>query len=110
MIILQQERILHCNNVRRLSGLWTSVGQLVLFIIGGGGLILVGSRWSIRLWVKWRNGAGSKSGWARNGLLSGEDDAHERCEEAFGLDEDVRGGYVSWRATKQDQRVLKAEE
>jgi hypothetical protein len=97
IVILQLELTLRWNHVSGLSDLWTSVGQLIPFIIGVGGLTLVGSRWGVRIWVKWKSNAGMSSGWEKSGLLDNTGVEDGQGEETFGLEESVREGYVRWR-------------
>lgn len=97
IVILQLELTLRWNRVSGLSGLWTSVGQLIPFIIGVGGLTLVGSRWGVRVWVKWKKNAGMSSGWEKDGLLDGQQVSEKQCEETFGLEEPVTKGFARWR-------------
>jgi hypothetical protein len=91
IVILQLELTLHWNNVSGLSGLWTSLGQLLPFIIGVGGLGLVIGRWVVRIWEKRRKG----------GLRTREDDANVRDGqedgETFGLGKGVMEAYGKWK-------------
>ena len=103
IVILQLELTLRWNNVSGLSGLWTSVGQLIPFIIGTAGLLLVSSRWGVRAWVKWKKGKGMKSGWDKDELLSDAKEGEEQCNETFGIEENVRGGYARWKDWQMDQ-------
>jgi hypothetical protein len=91
LIILQLELTLRWNRVSGLSGLWTSVGQLIPFIIGIGGLSLVLSRWVVRAWAKRVRRRGWKSGWDLDG---GE---HDGDEEDEGDIRGVREGYEKWK-------------
>jgi hypothetical protein len=73
----------------------------VPFIIGIGGLILVSSRLGVRVWVKWRNGVGLRSGWEKDGLLlDGEAGVEGQCDETFGLEDVVREGYGRWKSSQ----------
>ena len=90
VMILQLELTLVWNRVEGLSNLWNSVGQLIPFIIGVGGLSLVGSRWIAKKWEKMR---GKKSLEKETGWL--EERLDER--ELFGLDKDVVGAYERWK-------------
>lgn len=97
IVILQLELTLRWNHVTGLSGLWTSVGQLIPFIIGVGGLMLVGCRWGVRVWVKRKKNAGMSSGWDEGGLLDDTRVVARQYNETFGLEESVRKGYARWR-------------
>lgn len=97
IVILQLELTLRWNHVSGLSGLWTSVGQLIPFIIGVGGLTLVGCRWGVRVWVKWKENAGMRSGWEGSGLLDDTGAADGQYNETFGLEESIRKGYARWK-------------
>ena len=78
--------------MRGLSGLWMSIGQLVPFVIGVGGLMLVGNRWRVTVWVKWRKGVGLRSGRGKDGPLSGEAGMEGQCNETFGFEHVIREG------------------
>lgn len=97
IVILQLELTLRWNHVSGLSGLWTSVGQLIPFIIGVGGLTLIGSRWGVRVWVKWKRNAGMSSGWEKDDLLDETEAMITQCDETFGLGHSVRKGYARWK-------------
>ena len=103
VVILQLELTLRWNNVSGLSSLWTSVGQLVPFIIGVCGLVLVASRWGVRVWVKWKRGAGGDSGWEKDGLLKDEETDQGQCDETFGMERHVSKTYEKW---SESQKVL----
>jgi hypothetical protein len=77
VVILQLELTLRWNRVSGLSGLWTSVGQLIPFNIGVGGLSLVLGRWSVRAWAKRARRKGEKSGWDGDGGENGGDEEEE---------------------------------
>jgi hypothetical protein len=94
IVILQLELTLRWNRVSGLSGLWTSVGQLIPFIIGVGGLSLVLGRWTVRAWAKRAKRKGEKSGWDIDG---GENDGDEEEEgrsegRSEGLERGMGGG------------------
>ncbi|KAH6629161.1 hypothetical protein C7974DRAFT_182332 [Boeremia exigua] len=101
IVILQVELTLDWNNVRGSSGSFMSVGQLIPFIVGVGGLLFVGSGWSMRAWKKWKKGADASSGWERNDVLAGENNTDEKCGESFGLGEDISRYYASWRESRK---------
>jgi hypothetical protein len=93
IVILQIELTLRWNHVSGLSGLWNSVGQLIPFIIGVGGLGLVISRWLVKMWVKRVVARGKKSGW----------EVHVEENESGDEDQDeyertgVSQGYERWK-------------
>ncbi|KAL6709876.1 hypothetical protein ACN47E_000661 [Coniothyrium glycines] len=98
VVILQVELTLHWNSVTGLASLWTSVGQLVPFIIGVGGLGLVLSRWVLMFWAKRSKRLAKKSGWDKDGVILGANNETEAHKEAFGLPQDIRNGYEQWKA------------
>lgn len=81
-----------------LSELWTSVGQLIPFIIGISGLGLVISRWVVRMWVKRVVARGQKSGWEMD---VDEDETGNEDEDGYvgdGFEEiGIRQGYERWK-------------
>ncbi|KAI8931775.1 hypothetical protein NX059_011413 [Plenodomus lindquistii] len=103
VVIVQLELTLKWNRVSGLDVLWGSVGQLIPFVIGVGGLGLVVVRWGARMVVKKRNKVG---GW--DGGLEGEKKGGGRGREneggleAFGLDGEVRQGYERWKKSLGD--------
>jgi hypothetical protein len=97
IVILQLELTLRWNHVSGLSSLWTSVGQLIPFVIGVGGLTLVGFRWGVRVWVKWKKNAGMSSGWEASCLLDDARVTARQYNETFGLEESVRERYARWK-------------
>jgi hypothetical protein len=104
VVILQLELTLRWNRVSGLSGLWTSVGQLISFIIGVGGLSLVLGRWSDRAWAKRATRKGEKSGWDVDG---GENDGDEEEE---GEIRGAREGYGRWREVYLAQKDRQSTE
>jgi len=97
IVILQLELTLHWNHVSGLSGLWTSVGQLIPFIIGVGGLGLVITRWVVRMWVKRVIARGEKSGWE----VDVKDNKADGDDEEYVVDglkrAGIRQGYERWK-------------
>ncbi|KAF2250246.1 hypothetical protein BU26DRAFT_550439 [Trematosphaeria pertusa] len=94
LVILQLELTLVWNRVNGLMGLWTSVGQLIPFIIGVGGLCLVGGRWIARWWEKRKRRESGK------GLVGKEGVGDEEREGAvLGIEKEVREGYARWKET-----------
>ena len=92
--ILQLELTLRWNHVRGLSALWTSVGQLIPFIIGVGGLGLVVSRFCVKIWVKRVTRKGGKSGWnVEDGKVEEGDVSVEGGMWKPGVD----GAYERWK-------------
>ncbi|RAR13569.1 beta-ketoacyl synthase [Stemphylium lycopersici] len=89
--ILQLELTLRWNHVRGLSALWTSVGQLIPFIIGVGGLGLVVSRFCVKTWVKRVVRKGGKRGW------NVEDGKEDRSAEGGMWKSGVDGAYERWK-------------
>lgn len=92
VIILQLELTLLWNNVSGLTSLWTSVGQLIPFIVGIGGLCLVSSRLVVKLWKRSIVNHGDE-------IEPKKDWTEERIEETemFGLEFDIREAYARWR-------------
>jgi hypothetical protein len=90
LVISQIELTLKWNHVSGLSALWTSVGQLIPFIIGVSGLALVLGRWLARRWQKSYRG---------KRLENKEGASEEEVEEVnmFGLNEEVRESYAKWK-------------
>jgi hypothetical protein len=90
LVMLQLELTLEWNHVDGLSDLWTSVGQLIPFIIGVSGLTLVLGRWVGRRWDKKNRGKGLGM---KEAILEVE------AEEGnlFGLGEEVRVSYEKWK-------------
>jgi len=90
LVMLQLELTLKWNHVDGLSDLWTSVGQLIPFIIGVSGLTLVLGRWVGRRWDKKNRGKGLGR---KEAILEVE------AEEGnlFGLSEEVRESYEKWK-------------
>ncbi|KAH6865753.1 hypothetical protein BKA58DRAFT_226724 [Alternaria rosae] len=99
IVILQLELTLHWNHVSGLSGLWTSVGQLIPFIIGVGGLGLVITRWMVRMWVKRVIARGEKSGWEVD--VEEDEKLNEDVEEY--IVDGLKGGRKRMQQSKQDQ-------
>lgn len=97
IVIIQLELTLRWNKVSGLSDLWSSVGQLIPFVIGVSGLGLVLSRYVIRIWVKKRKGLGKTSGWEKGGGLGTEGSSGGEKSESFGLDRDVIEGFERWK-------------
>jgi len=98
VVILQLELTLHWNHVSGLSGLWRSVGQLIPFIIGVGGLGLVITRWVVRMWVKRVIARGEKSGWEVDVEESDQGDGNDEGYVLDGLERaGVRNGYERWK-------------
>lgn len=93
IVILQLELTLRWNHVSGLSGLWNSVGQLIPFIIGVGGLGLVISRWLVKMWVKRVVARGKKSGWEVHVEENESDDEDQDEYERTG----VSRGYERWK-------------
>jgi len=93
IVILQLELTLRWNHVSGLSGLWNSVGQLILFVIGVGGLGLVISRWLVKMWVKRVVARGEKSGWEVHVEENESDDEDQDEYERTG----VSRGYERWK-------------
>lgn len=81
-----------------LSGLWTSIGQLIPFIIGVGGLGLVITRWVVWMWVKRVIARSEKSGWEVD--MEEDEKLNEDAEEYVvdGLERaGLRQGYERWK-------------
>ncbi|OAL52525.1 hypothetical protein IQ07DRAFT_671033 [Pyrenochaeta sp. DS3sAY3a] len=97
LVILQLELTLRWNDVSGLSDLWSSVGQLIPFVIGVSGLGLVLSRYVIRIWVKRRKGAGKTSGWEKGDGVGAEERGEGEKSESFGLERDVIEGFERWK-------------
>jgi len=98
IVILQLELTLHWNHVSGLSGLWTSVGQLIPFIIGVGGLGLVITRWVVRMWVKRVIARGEKSGWEVDMDENEKGDGDDEEYVVDGLERaGLRQGYERWK-------------
>ncbi|CAN9110845.1 unnamed protein product [Alternaria alternata] len=93
IVILQLELTLRWNHVSGLSGLWNSVGQLIPFIIGVGGLGLVISRWLVKMWVKRVAAKGEKSGWEVHMEENESDDEDQDEYERTGVSQ----GYERWK-------------
>ncbi|CAN9095781.1 unnamed protein product [Alternaria alternata] len=93
IVILQLELTLRWNHVSGLSGLWNSVGQLIPFIIGVGGLGLVISRWLVKMWVKRVVARGEKSGWEVHVEENESDDEDQDEYERTGVSQ----GYERWK-------------
>lgn len=102
IVVVQLELTLSWNHVSGLSILRTSLGQLVPFLIGIGGLALVSSRWVISRWVKWKRGAALSSGWEQDGFSAAQDDRTERRVESFAPTEDDGDIHVKWRRSKKE--------
>jgi hypothetical protein len=96
IVILQLELTLYWNRVSGLSGLWTSVGQLIPFIIGVGGLGLVISRWVVRMWVKRVVARGGKSGWKLDVNGSGDGEEDDVVGDGF-EGTGIRQAYEKWK-------------
>ncbi|KAF2641072.1 hypothetical protein P280DRAFT_517298 [Massarina eburnea CBS 473.64] len=94
LVMAQLELTLRWNNVVGLGGLWSSVGQLIPFVIGVGGLGLVGVRWGVGKWEKRK----------RRDEGEGErvDDCECECEcvevvDVGGVGKRVREGWERWK-------------
>ena len=73
-----------------LSALWTSVGQLIPFIIGISGLTLVLGRWVGRRWEKTYRGKGLRK---KEAVLKVE----EEEGNLFELSDEIRVSYEKWK-------------
>jgi hypothetical protein len=99
LVITQVELTLRWNNVTGLNNLWGSVGQLIPFIIGVGGLGLVGGRWVLGKWAERK-----KKGGRRDEELEDWIDNYDGIDEILGIGKKVRDGWKRWK--QEHEKVL----
>ncbi|KAF2870305.1 hypothetical protein BDV95DRAFT_608300 [Massariosphaeria phaeospora] len=110
IVMLQLELTLRWNRVSGLGELWGSVGQLIPFIVGVVGVVLVGGRWVGGVWEKRKGGRRvGREGWKGDrdrGRGGGDEEKEDEVgggsggEVVFGIG--VQGwvgeGYARWKA------------
>lgn len=98
LVIAQLELTLVWNRVDGLAGLWTSVGQLISFVVGVGGLGLVAVRGTRVLYAKWRKRKyGGKQPEEGEDEIESPEKSKEGEADVFGLSWEVREGYEKWK-------------
>ena len=94
LIIAQLELTLVWNEVQDMTVLWSSVGQLIPFVIGVGGLGLVLCRWVVKMWQKRRRRRELDDG---GKAITAEREEDDRSKEIFGVSGDIREGWERWK-------------
>lgn len=103
IVIVQIELTLVWNHVSGLTNLWSSVGQLIPFVIGMSGLSLVISRWVKVKWDKRKRKLEKSSGREQKGRSRKAADYHAGD---LGVDDVLRDRWERWKETRHRPEIV----